>query len=532
MSLTVFTGLPATGKTSAIIRSMREHERAGGKVALFLSAEHKELTRRPNVRPGGLMGCRDPELNFKIDHVLKTDATVACLETLEPGTMAVFDEAHFFKPSIVRAWQTAAQRGLQILVGTPSRAQLEQLEDSGSAATELTVPCRCGKADATSVIYEDNMTYPIHLCDECNAEQYNAIMKQLLEEIRVSEPFPGEKKTYQPFFDVDMEGWDFVRGDSMARFRLMEDAVARCPSINPTVDSADTRLSYLDLGCCSGFFCDAMDDIGFSSTGVDVTKNFIDWCNRLAKFKGQNISYIKEDAKKFITGSDEKVDVTSTFATLQWVMTQQGYEAGLDCFKQLFDRTEHICVVEMGYTLEDIYKDRIPDRPREIDQKWVLDIMREFGDFAVIEVYPAGENGIWRDIFIGYKEVPAKRPFRRQFENDELEQISTAQQHWDDKWVGEAFEVYFRAKKSLKTGLLKGWAPERADGSEAIVSVSINGVEMEALTVENNLFECRFPCEIAEGEMFFVSINSTPIQSESSEDIRPLAFTLMELSIS
>lgn len=435
---------------------MREYQENGGEVVLFLSAEHPELTRRPNVKPGGLMGCRDPALNFKIDFVLKTRETLECLEKLEVDTMAVFDEAQYFKSDIVDAWISVAKRGVKVLVGTPSKAQLDRLENKGFKPTELTVPCKCGKKNATAVVYEENITFPTHLCDDCNARYHSEVLRTLFEDIRESEPFPGENKTYQPFYDVMMSGWKFVRPDSMARFKLIQGAIGNCPSLSPTVENADKQLSFMDLGCCSGFFCDAMTNIGFYCTGVDVTKNFISWARQIAKLKGRNVDYVCEDARKFITGSDDLIDITSSFATIQWVMTQQGYDAGVECFKHLFDRTRHISVVEMGYTLEEIYKERIPDRPREIDKSWVLDIMREYGGFAEVEVHPAGENGIWRDVFIGFKEAPGGVPF-----------VTTSKMKWSiihllrnspriKNGLTRISRFFFQTKLKLKQGQLKG----------------------------------------------------------------------------
>jgi len=458
MTMSVYTGLPATGKTSNIIRSMKDFQDNGGQVVLFLSAEHPELTNRPNVRPGGLMGCRDGELSFKIDHVLETDESIERLGKLEPQVMAVFDEAQYFKPAIVDAWQIAADRGVKVLVGTPSKAQLDRLRKNGNDIIELTVPCSmCGKSDATSVIYEHDITYPTHLCSECNNERFSETLQTLFSEVCESEPFPGELKTYQPFHGVEMKGWEFVRPDSLARFQLMKNAIERTPRLNQN----DFRpgYSYMDLGSCSGFFCDAMTTIGFSSTGVDVTKNFIDWADRLAKLKGQKITYLKEDARAFITASDEQFDVTSSFATIQWVMTQQGYEAGVECFKHLFNRTRHICVVEIGYTLEKIYKDRIPDRPHEIDKNWVLRIMQEHGDFDEIEVHPAGENGLWRDVFIGYKSKQVQRSLRDHSRVTSLKLLNTRLKMWvksrlrnisgNTNWLSRNLKCLFSPRKSI-----------------------------------------------------------------------------------
>ena len=531
MSLTVYTGLPAVGKTSRLIDAMRNHQSAGGSVKLFLSSEHYELTRRPNVKPGGIMGCRTPGYNFKIDHVVDTQEAKRLLVAMQKGEMAVFDEAQFFLPEIVSAWCKAAKRGVLVLVGTPSARQLDILQKKGQEITEIKVPCQCGKADATTVIYEENLTYPTHLCADCKDSHQKEVLTDIFKEMRETDPFPGEDKSYQPFHNVDMPGWEFVREDSGARAELVKRAVERCPALVSAREQGGQKLTFLDLGCCSGFFCDAMTEYGFSSTGVDVTKRFIDWAERIAKLKGQNIDLRAEDAKKYITSSDEKIDVTATFATIQWVMTQQGYDAGIECFKHLFDRTRHICIVEMGYTLEDIYKERIPDRPREIDKNWVLDIMQEFGDFAKIEVHPAGENGIWRDVFVGFKEEPTPAHFRREFDSSSVAQISISQQSWPDSWLGSDFEVFLEAKKGLSTGTLKGWMPDRIDGESHEVRVFIEGKQVGSVVVKGNEFACEFPCQIAQGRCFGLGIQTPVLKRDTNDDDRPLAFVLTELKL-
>ena len=72
---------------------MKSHQETGGKVALFLSSEHEELTRRKNVKPGGLMGCRTAGLNFLIDFVCSTEEASSLLASMGQSDLAVFDEA-------------------------------------------------------------------------------------------------------------------------------------------------------------------------------------------------------------------------------------------------------------------------------------------------------------------------------------------------------------------------------------------------------------------------------------------------------
>ncbi len=96
----------------------------------------------------------------------------------------------------------------------------------------------------------------------------------------------------------------------------------------------------------------------------------------------------------------KRVHLGKNEITLAHLLKQKGYETGLECFKSFFAKTNHIAIVEMGYTVEDIYKDKIKGAPGAIDKDWVLELMNEHGGFSTIEVHHAGENGIWRDSYI------------------------------------------------------------------------------------------------------------------------------------
>lgn len=404
-TLRIYTGLPGTGKTSQLIDEMGSQADAGGKVVLLLSNEHSHLTARANVQPGRLMGCRIPNKGFKIDHVCSTDEAIAELSALEEGSLAVFDEAQYFRVDISDAWIQAAERGVQVRVASPSKGQLQALKGARYTLQEFETDCVCGERKATHAWNEDSEKFPTHLCDPCYEKNYKAAIDALLSDTREAEPFPGELRTYQPFYGIDMHDWSLVRADSPERLDIIIQAVARARLTDTT-----RQPSYLDLGCCSGFFCDGMNGLGFSATGVDVTPHFIEWGTRLAKIKEQTIDFQKMDAYEFLRESTAEFDVTSTFATVQWVMAQKGYDKGVECFKMLFDKTRHIAIVEMGYTSEDIYREKITDRPREIDAEWVMDIMQEHGNFDTIEVHAANENGIWRDIFVGFKQQSGVTP--------------------------------------------------------------------------------------------------------------------------
>lgn len=406
--LNIFTGLPATGKSTKLIENMRAAKEAGKDVKLFLSNEHHELTRRPNVKPGGLMGCRTKGMSFPIDYVCSTTEAGELLENLKPNSLAVFDEAQFFSHHIIKHWNKAAKRGVSVYVSSPSALQLLRLKTVKCEHHEFKVDCSSCKVElATDVTYKADLRFPIHLCSDCKDNHMKKQIDQLLETVKQSDPFPGKLHTYQPFFGVDMSDFELVRGDSQARLNIILEAVSRNQAVQTLLNDSGNQPTFLDLGCCSGFFADGMNHHGFRTTGVDVTKNFIEWAETLASLKGQAITYKQQDAHQYLVELDTNFDVTSTFATIQWVMAQNDYEKGLECFQMLFDKTNHIAIVEMGYNTEEIYKDRIKGAPT-IDTDWVRTMMEDLGNFESIEFHPSGENGIWRDVFVGFKKQPTE----------------------------------------------------------------------------------------------------------------------------
>ena len=526
MSLQVFTGLPASGKTSAIISAMTDREADGGEVVLILSSEHEELTRRPNVRPGGLMGCRDLTKKFPIDYVVETAEAGRLLAAARPGTLMVFDEAQYFSPRIVNEWAAASDRGIDILVGTPSIAQLDALSDYNFINTHMTVTCECGR-DSSQVIYSEDLVYPRHLCNDCYEEHMSTEVGNLLDLVKASEPFPGELQTYQPFYDVDMTGWGLVRTDCPARLNIVLDAVGRSSAVQKKLDDPVKQPSFIDLGCCSGFFAHGMSTQGFRSNGVDVSKDFITWATQVAHIQGESVNYAQKDVLAFLQESDKSYDVISTFATIQWVMAQQGYEAGIKCFDLIFDKAESVCVIEMGYTAEDIYKEKIQDRPREIDRDWVMDLMASSGRFHTVEFHPAGEAGIWRDIFVGFKQAPSSPRTFDDLPVTGAMQTTNVQDYWDDGWAGKSLEVALRSQVQLSKLVLEGWRSEGSKPSQ--LTITLSGQVIHSSEIRDGIFRVEAPVDVDAQTAMHLQVSNT--QSFTTDnDARRLCFVLRELA--
>jgi hypothetical protein len=95
-------------------------------------------------------------------------------------------------------------------------------------------------------------------------------------------------------------------------------------------------------------------------------------------------------------------DVTSAFAIFQWLMIQTTVERGIRCLEWLFAKTKRLCFLEMGYSTEPQYKERLK---ANIDRHWVRSIMEEKGNFSEVRIFDAREHGLMfgRDLFVGIR---------------------------------------------------------------------------------------------------------------------------------
>ena len=132
----------------------------------------------------------------------------------------------------------------------------------------------------------------------------------------------------------------------------------------------------------------------------------------------------------------------------------------------------------MGYTSEPIYNDKNTDRPSELDRDWVHKLMEGPGKLDTIELYPLGENGIWRNIFVGFKDPPMSAREVDDFPARFARLTSNAHGHWNDPLAGKKLDVGLQADKSCGKLLLEGWRP---DGS--VRSTTVHYSPLQSATV-------------------------------------------------
>lgn len=397
----IFTGLPGSGKSSKIIEMLNE-QRNNKKDCLFiLSNENDILTKRPKVK-NFEFGCRKPNLSTKIDYIVSTNDLDTLLNKFKNNLDIYIDEAQYFTDQLVNICKKQITLGKKFIISCPSFEQLEKFKtlknnnDLNIKIKNFELNClNCRDEIATKYYIDKYGDFTVALCNKCFGEYIN-ISNQITETLIKIAPRPNEKVIYQP---VPIEGtfnFECIREDSINRLKIMKDTISKYYQ-----KDMYENLSYVDVGCNTGFFVNYISLLKIKSVGVDVVKNDLDLGRLIAKhLTRSNSQFINCDALEYLSNLSEQFDITSSFSVFQWIMLQKNYEAGLKCIELLFKKTKKICFFELGYKNEEHYRDRIKE---EINQDWIYKVMHSSDQFKKIEFFDANKNKLKRDFFVGIK---------------------------------------------------------------------------------------------------------------------------------
>ena len=395
MGITTLTGLPGAGKSETLITRVGMALQNGRIALTFMCGDSTLLRARPNIAEHRRLSCRSG-LSTPLDHFVSTEQSIELLSQAPSGALLAFDEAQHFGEQVVDSWCAAAERGVEILIASPSAAQLKALNRRGHEATRLQLTCQvCEEREASSFFchLDDDRTESV--CDNCFKRLKVRAKTEIIDRLRCGQPYPGEERTYQPIELPECGSWGLVREDTRRRYQLIKKICARegLPS---------AHSSYLDIGCNTGFFCHQMSKAGFKSTGVDVVANDIEVARLLSTyFHRDYATYVVSDAYEYLQATQDRTfDVTSAFSVFQWVMIQNSPEHGIDCMRWLFQKTGHICILEMGESTEAHYIERVG---LKYDSAWIYDLMQAHGGFERIDLIDMKLTNLKRDLFIGYK---------------------------------------------------------------------------------------------------------------------------------
>mgnify|MGYP000297666036 CR=1 FL=1 len=407
MSLTLFTGLPGSGKSKHLIDLVNRTRSSGRPVVTMLSADAQWIMGFDSYNSERRLASREPGgASCPIDFYVPTSDIERALASLQPGTLVAVEEAQMFGPSAVTPWVEASERGIDLVLVSPSSEHIRGLADVAHAERRFALPCElCALSDAATVVILPESDRTLSVCRECfrsEAEKARARTFQLLlDEL----PHRGERALYQPVELAECADWHVSRPDSEARAAVLREVVREQGLIGPR----QTRhVTYLDVGCSTGFFCNALQEMGIFAKGVDAVENNVVIAKLLDSFVRRErrtnkkfATYVCADAYEYLRKSvDETFDIVSAFSVIQWVMVQRSLREALECFDWVFAKTKRICVVEMGYSSQDRYGELLPIL---VDREWVHSLMTTQGGFDDLIVVEAGNGGIMRDLFIGVR---------------------------------------------------------------------------------------------------------------------------------
>jgi SAM-dependent methyltransferase/thymidine kinase len=400
VSIEVLMGLPGSGKSSRLIERVNQSRDSGRPVATFESIESAKLRADEYVTNHRIIGCRRPGLLCRLDYLVSTAEAGQILRSLSAETVAAFEEAFYFGEEIAHDWIEASERGVEIILATPSPEQHRVLRGADINEVHLSVLCEeCGRQEATTFALASEGGATIALCASCQEALAAAARQEIVDRLERETPYPGERVIYQPVEIEECADWQVLRPDSERRAAVMIEALS---SLELTARPPG-RLSYLDVGCNTGFFCHTLQRVGFHATGVDVTPHNVELARLLTSFvRRDTCMYTLADCYEYLEAAQGMTfDVTSSFSVFQWLMIQRTVQHGIEALERLFAITGAVCFLEMGYSEEDHYKDSLDV---DIDRDWVASIMVDRGDFADVFTIDAADHGLMRDLFIGVKE--------------------------------------------------------------------------------------------------------------------------------
>jgi SAM-dependent methyltransferase len=406
MPITLLTGLPGAGKSRRLIELVNAANAEGRPLRTFVCSDFPWPSYHEAFWVHRRLVCGQPGLTCAIDHFVSRQEAAAILRTAQPGSLAAIEEGYAFAEAAVDDWRAASHRGVEVVVAAPSDHQIELLDADEYLDIPLPVDCeRCRTRSAKEAVILPDGNGAISVCEQCFAELAEEAKMTIVKCLRDEHPYPGEDALYQPVEIAELRNWRLARWDTHARAEAVAGVAA---DLDVTREALGGSATYLDLGCNTGLFCDYLARQGFRAKGVDATSRFITvawlletYFRRKSRPTGEWVLYEQANAYEYLRDTQEEVfDITSAFAVFQWVMIQRSSEHGLDCIEWLAAKTRRLCVIEMGYTREEMYDGQLDV---EIDREWVLAAMKDRGKFAEIKVIAAEPGRLQRDLFIGVK---------------------------------------------------------------------------------------------------------------------------------
>ena len=410
MAITILTGLPGSGKSETLISQVNAVRREGRKAMTFMCSDSPTLRARTRITELGRMGCR-AGISVALDYFVSSERAMELLDEAPADALLAFDEAQHFSDALVDAWCAAAGRG-DVLIASPSPAQVEALTGRGHRVTRLRVLCHACRIQEASHFFcflaEDRTE---SVCELCYSRRRADAEREIVDRLRNTDPSPGEQRLHQPVELHQCSTWEIVREDSIARLELMLDLCReqRLPEANS---------SYLDIGCGTGFFCNRMSLVGFRSSGVDARPADIATARLLSTYvRDDYVTYTASNIPTYLdTGQDRSFDLVSAFDSSHWIPCDVDPQTERGCLLKLFCISGRICILESATSAG---PGIVNATHTGLDTAGLHDFMETKGGFEQVDRIEGSLQGLQHDLLIGYKSrrgtsTSCRRPDKNQ----------------------------------------------------------------------------------------------------------------------
>ena len=110
-----------------------------GRIALtFMCGDSTLLRARPSIAEHRRLSCRSG-LSTPLDHFVSTEQSIELLSQAPSGALLAFDEAQHFGEQVVDSWCAAAERGVEILIASPSCCPTQGIESPRARSHALAI---------------------------------------------------------------------------------------------------------------------------------------------------------------------------------------------------------------------------------------------------------------------------------------------------------------------------------------------------------------------------------------------------------
>jgi hypothetical protein len=342
VAIEVLTGVPGSGKTTRLVETLRAERENGRRVVTFYCRDMPNLEANTAVSVHRVISARAEGLVFPIDHVVDTTECAQLLAAEEPGTLVAFEEAQWFTEALVPAWVDADDRGLDVLLTTPSRRQLDAFDRLGHryGRTHLRALCSvCERREAGRYFRRGGDDDSLSVCKRCARRLRREVRGVLRRRIKADESAAGKARAYP----VELRGFR-RRVDHSAE--LEWDTLKKLTNV-AGLPQLNRSLSALVLGSDTGFICHRLRRWGFGTiVGVEEDRDRREVAELVdSYFHRDHASYVAMDPCRYVLDTTRTFDLVFATGSLAQALASRPPEERAAALTALRERTAALCVV-------------------------------------------------------------------------------------------------------------------------------------------------------------------------------------------